>query len=848
MDEIQRKLELFEKRLAGRWAFHRRMISSAPLLFAAMGLILGICLQRYLEINVRVWLVLLLLLVLAAVAYSAAQLKYSFRVRPAVLAYVAMLCAVCLGAVRLAGYKYIPARDIRNFVGRERVLSTIRGSIITEPYTRYKDDWAFAKFSHSDPSSSFYLRLREAEAVDGWEKVSGKIRVIVDEPILDLETGDYIEAYCWLSRFRGATNPGQFDLADYLGNRNVYVGASVKSRQGIKLFSEKKNGSWAGVKVRFRQIVSGTLLDEELIQERQKGLLEALLLGYRGNIDADTYRAFEKTGLLHFISLSGMHLGILVGMVWWLTARIGLLKPARAFVCIVVMALFVIVVPPRAPTIRAAVIFFVFCLSVFFRRYPNPLNSLSVSAIALLLVKPTNLFEPGWQLSFACVLGILSFAKGINGFLHARLLEPFAEIMSKNRPLRIFRRGLSYLLLIFAVGLSAWLGGAGILLYHFYKINPLTFIWTTIAFPFVACILGIGFLKIIISFLLPSVSVLLAVILNLLSAALIVVVEFLSRIDFSEILVGRVPVGVVLLYYGGIAVIAWAWYLRPLARRIIVVCTVLLVIGTIGFIKWQSTYPKDLQMTCLDVGHGQAIVMQSPDGTLLFDAGSQYNRNIGQRVIVPFLRCCGIDRLDAVIISHDDIDHINGVVETVKDCDVDDVYASAAFVNKNEEFGTAKYLADCLSEEGIELKQLGNTVGSSSQVQVDVLWPDAAACEDESLSDNDKSVVSLIEFAGRRILLCADIEEFARQRLLERCSGLHADIVVVPHHGSVQSGGSGFLKSLDAQYLICSCGISHFERVRKSAPNVSGTWFYTARDGAVRFRISRDGQISVRSY
>ncbi len=844
MDEIQRKLELFEKRLAGRWAFHKRMVSSTPLLFIAIGLILGICLQQYWKVSLWFWLIFLLLLVLGAVVTS----FYRLKARATILAYTAMVCAVCLGANRLAVHNHIPAKDIRNFVGRERVLATIRGVIITGPYTRYKDDWAFARFLHTDPSSSFYLKLTEVEAIDGWEKVSGKIRVVVNEPVLDLKAGDHIEAYCLLGRFRGATNPGQFDLADYLGNRNVHVRASVKSRQGITLLGEKKSGSWVGLKVRFRQIVSGALLDEESIQERQKGLLEALLLGYRGNIDADTYRAFEKTGLLHFISLSGMHLGILVGMVWWLAARVGLLKPARAFVCIVVIALFLMVVLPRAPTIRAAVICLVFCLSVFFRRHPNPLNTLSAAAMVLLLVRPTGLFEPGWQLSFASVLGILSFASGINDSLHARLLKPLAGIMGKARLFSVIKQACSYLLSIFAIGLAAWTGGAGVLLYHFYSINPLTSLWTVIAFPLVACILGLGFLKILISFFLPSVGALLAAVLNFLSAVLITVVEFLSRFDFSEILVGQVPIVVVLLYYGGIAVIAWAWYLRPLTRRVIIISTVVLIAGTIGFIKWQRMYPGDLQMTCLDVGHGQAIVMQSPVGTLLFDAGSQYNRNIGRRVITPFLRSCGIGRLDAVVISHDDIDHINGIVETVKDCDIGEVYTSAAFINKNEEFGTARYLANCLSKEGIKLKQLGNAIELGSRIQVDILWPNEAACEDESLGDNDKSVVSMIEFAGRRILLCADIEEFAQQQLLERYIGLRADIVVVPHHGSVRSGSSDFLKSLDVRYLICSCGVSYFERLQRSPPDVNGKWLYTARDGAVHLFIDRDGEISVRSY
>jgi hypothetical protein len=211
LDEIQRKLELFEKRLAGRWAFHRRLVSSAPLLYVAVGLICGICLQRYLDVPHWVWLILLLVFFAAAASYFSYGILRSTRtVNPAVVAYFALLCALCLGGIRLARYNTAAPNDIRNLVGSERMLATIRGVIVTEPYTRYKEDWAFAKFSHSDPSSSFYLQLTGAEAIDGWKDVCGTIRMVVDEPVLDLKVGDSIEAYCWLSRFRGATNPGQF--------------------------------------------------------------------------------------------------------------------------------------------------------------------------------------------------------------------------------------------------------------------------------------------------------------------------------------------------------------------------------------------------------------------------------------------------------------------------------------------------------------------------------------------------------------------------------------------------------------------------------------------------------------
>ena len=130
--------------------------------------------------------------------------------------------------------------------------------------------------------------------------------------------------------------------------------------------------------------------------------------------------AFRKTGLLHFVCLSGMNFGILVGMIWWLCKTAGLMKRARAAVCIIAAAMFVLVVPSNPPAFRAAIMCLVFCSSFFFRRQSNPFNSLALAAVILLMIRPTELFEVSWQLSFAAVLGILLFTGRIQFFLYEK--------------------------------------------------------------------------------------------------------------------------------------------------------------------------------------------------------------------------------------------------------------------------------------------------------------------------------------------------------------------------------------------------------------------------------------------
>jgi len=850
MDDIQRKLALIDKQLAGRH-IHKQIVSTCPLLFVAVGLIVGILIQNSLDISIYFWLSLLALFMTAAILLFI--LKKPYEHNQYISAYFAFICFICLGSIRLANYIQPEANDVRNLAINEPTLATIRGQIVTEPYINKYHDWKFAQFMPTDPTCSFYLKVQEVETVNGWIETTGKVRVQVDEPVLNLSPGDYIQTYCWLDIFRPSTNPGQFNTAGYLARKNVFIGASIKSRDGITVLQSSDYGSFVKLKAKIRQIAETALLGDMPQDESNQGLLQALLLGYRGDIDSDTYQAFRKTGLLHFISLSGMHLGILVGMIWWLCKIAGLMKPARAAVCIVMITLFLLVVPPRAPTLRAAVICFVYCASFFFNRYPNPKNTLSLAAIIILLLSPMQLFEPGWQLSFVTVLGLLLFCERIHFFLYEKIGGiPLSKKVKKTSSFfSLVKKPGPYLLRLFSTGLTAWISGAGILLYHFYTINPMTFFWTVLVFPLVAAILMLGFLKMILFYLLPTMSIFLGFIVTLLSDVLIWIVKIISELDISQILIGHVSFALIIFYYSVILFAAFAAFRRPLIKKAICTVAVFAIVVFLGVVKWQRTYRDNLIMTCLDVGHGQSILVQLPGSSnILFDAGSMYRNDIGRRIVTPFLDYIGTNRLDAVIISHNDVDHINGIPEIAENRKVSNVYANDDFLDKTDQWGTAQFLSDCLKQVDLKIQSLDTVLNFGSQAHLNILWPKKDINYDSELSDNNKSLVSLIEFADVKILLCSDIEEFAQNELLKLYPDLNPDIVIVPHHGSTNTLDNDFLKKLNADILICSCSQSQYERIiRNKDQTISGLdmakFFYTSKDGAIIISIDKQGKINI---
>lgn len=875
MDYIQQKLALIDAQRAGLKP-HISLARTAPLFWPAVGLMAGIALQEQLsqwhsgpDSAVLVW-IWVGLLGLCAAAVWIAFTRHLRTADPGIFVCGASICFLCLGAIRVLAFEMPAADDVRSLVGQEPRLATIRGRILTQPYQQVQD-WCFAPFANADPSTSFYLEAESIKTPTAWRRLAGTIRVRVDEPAPNLRIGDHIQAHCWLHPFEEPTNPGQFDVKAYLRRNNVHVGASIPSRDAIEIQAKEDAGILMSLRRRLTDAASRALLEHAPSDTQDAAMLQALLLGDRRNIDRDTYEAFRKTGLAHIISLSGMHMAILIGVVWWVCKLGGLGRRARAIVCIVATAVFLLVVPPMAPILRAAVIVWVYCLAVSLRRHVNALNSLSLAAIILLLIRPTQLFEAGWQLSFSAVAGILAFTTRIEYFVHEHTGGWFYQTEGQAGVRMRFARGLGTVVIrLFSAGTAAWLGNAGILLYHFYTVTPLASLWTVLATLPVTGILTLGFLKIILSWLLPTFGMILGMVLSLLVDLFIRIVRLAASIDFSSTLTGHVPMAFILLYYVLILFGAFVSLRRPALKRALCAGMAIILLVGLGVMKWQRTHRDHLSLACLDVGHGQAVLVQLPGTTnVLFDAGSMDTSDIGTRAVLPYLDYIGINRLHAIILSHHDIDHINGVPEVADRRRVDHIYADAPFLAQAQSAETARFLLEHLETERVAVGQLPHAL-SIGPTRITALWPPDDLTERQPLGDNDAALVCLIESADRKILLCSDVERFAQLQIMSRYPTLRADVVVVPHHGSVRTLDERFLSALGARVLLCSCGRQDFNRGRVigergpefanqsaggegqeqgSASRTSPSDLHlTARDGALTVCIRRSGVVQTQTH
>jgi competence protein ComEC len=328
---------------------------------------------------------------------------------------------------------------------------------------------------------------------------------------------------------------------------------------------------------------------------------------------------------------------------------------------------------------------------------------------------------------------------------------------------------------------------------------------------------------------------------------LVGLVKLIEGLTPGQMLIGRVGVGIIVLYYVTIVFAGFFRLHKSLVKKVVCSVMVAVLVFWVGALKWQRLHRDNLIIHCLDVGHGQSIVAQLPGReTILFDAGSLHYSNIGERIVSPFLNYMGTDKIDAIIISHNDVDHINAIPEVVKTAAVKSIYANEAFFDKADRWGTAKFLAERLKENGYQVRSLSQGLELDSNAKISFIWPDKAESYNEPLSDNDKSLVVLIEYAGRKILLCSDIEKTAQRELLRLYPNLRAQVVVVPHHGSARTLEDGFLQKLCAEIFICSCSSRAFEKGQITQPEIQGTLLcYTGPNGTVTLSVSKDGTLKA---
>lgn len=799
-------------------------VRRVPLAPVALLMAAGIVLGRYLPAPVGLWTVLAGLGLLAGAATFLREHRLPAAMAGVGLAILAM--SAWSGAL---AYHHIPQDHIVTYSGESSVLCTIRGRVIATPTIR-KSPTAF----WAPPKTNFLLDTTGVRQVDGqWASSEGLVRVTIGEPLDGLTPGRRVELVGTLLRNRGPSNPGQYDWQAADRYRRIFVKFSVPGADGMRVLPDTDNwltrGVWTLRSLARRHV-------EEQGDDQDTLLLSALILGDRDPALEEVNRAMVEAGTAHMLSISGQHLAIFLGFVY-LVLRLFTISPRRsAVVVLCVLALYLAMTEISAPLLRSAIMAAAFCLATIFGRTASTANALSAAAVVLLAIDPLQLFRADFQLSFGIVAGLVLLYQPIRQLLFGRFL--------RRRGLMVFRassrvrRWLYYSAANWGIGAivlgaAASVASAPLVAHHFGMFNPYAPLLSLVLAPLMTLVLVPAYVSMALAPVLPNLSA------EVNGAAVWGAGLLRQAVLWARELPGltldlyALPVWVVFAY-----VVAVGLWLASAGRRrmwIVAAAASVLLAGAVVWTQLPAAAPPQGRLHVLDVAHGQAVVLETPEGkTILLDAGTLAPTSVYYQVLRPFLLDRHLPFPRCVWLSHPNMDHYNALPDLAgRHCPAR-AYVGQCFLDSPSP--QVQSLLELLEQNGagIETVARGRQVDLTPSTRVEVIWPPATG-QGPKLSENDSSLVLRITCGGKRVLVTGDIGPIAEAELAKLpAEQVQADVLVLPHHGSPTPTLKAFIRTTGARLLLQSSSR------RPSSPEL-----LEALDGHERLATFRDGWIQV---
>ena len=829
----------------GEAVFQRPLgLAHAPLLIPAVGMILGILIDAYRPSGVGVYAAVF---ALAGVGLAALR-----RWEPAAAAAV-LLAAVAVGAcMHHVHYRAADARQIVTFTERIPIYARVTGRAVEPPVITRTDMGEFDACYPDTTRSRFLLDAERIELRGGRVAAcEGLVQVHVHEPLLGVSAGDRVSVFGRLYRPAPPDNPGEFNWSRFQRRRGVRAAVTCEHAAGVRRVRAEAGAGGVPWLARYRQWMRRLLLDG-LAPDDSEGtsLLDTIVLGQRSSIDRTLNQAFVRTGTVHFLCVSGMHVGMLALFGWGLGRVFGLRRPAAAGLVAGLVIAYVLLAEPKAPILRAGILAVFGCITMAMRQRLHTPNWIAASAMVILAFKPTELFSAGFQLSFLVLLAVIYLSPRVYALLFVRRQRLRPEPLEPPSLRRWFAGRVGRKLgMMLCVAIAAWLTGAPLAAYHFGRVIPWGAINSVLMFPTVFVLMVSGFTKLLLGAISPFLGSLLGPVVGGAAWLLRRQVGLLASLPWTEVRVSPPPLLVVV---AGLTLLGlWAFHHRiGLRRRWLVLAGA----GVAAAWPWLTLRPQRggaLDVWVLSVGAGQAIFAELPNGqTLVFDVGSSSPFDLGGATLRPFLARRHIRQIDAAIISHPNLDHYSGVPGLLRAADVRQVllseqYEPVARARRSEP--ALRVLAICRrARVPVRTLRAGDRLGGTGAVAVEVLWPPPAPTGPPTLSANDSSIVVRLSYAGRRIVIPADAQQAAQAGLLAAPDQLRADVLVLPHHGRSVGNTGEFIRAVAPRVAVCSSGSRH-TWVPPAVAELLGTCplLNTADDGCLHVRVEADGTLRV---
>jgi competence protein ComEC len=671
--------------------------------------------------------------------------------------------------------------------------------------------------------------------------VTGTVRVSLYKPHTTFKAGDRVRFNkVRLKIPRNFKNPGRFDYHRYLKSRGIDVTGNISRPETMELLGQFDLPFWRTSLDALRNQLLASL--EKLFPAKEAALLKAMVLGMKDSLPMEVRENYIATGLAHLMAVSGLHIGFVAAASYFIlwpavflllfrlkpdSASAGHARKVTAILCLIPVLFYMVAVGPKVSSIRAGIMVSAFLIAILCDRQSSLFNVFLTAGLFILMWKPESITDVGFQLSFLAVGGILlvfTCLSRVSDDPVAQMGEPtWSQKVMRGTPAPPRTRESMGQYLKFRVE-KMFIAGAlvsatvtavtfPVLLYQFNRISMVGVFLNILMVPLATLLIPTVLLMTLVGTISTSLASILAWPVSGVTQVFLWVPEIFAKLPFSSLYLPSPPSLWLVFYFSTLFTGLLILFTRVQHKSIggfLKKSFIFSILSALILFSWPRVFQfpgNTLVITALDVGQGESILIEFPNGkTLVMDGGGFYkNRlDVGRRVVAPYLWNRGIRTIDYMVATHSDNDHIRGLHSLL------DIFPVKHFLTLGE--NTVGWRLQNLQkksrEKGAEPLPLKmNEPIRIGNVQITPLHPGPEKIQTPSQRiDNDLSMVLRLDYKDFSMLFTGDISDKIEKVLIANSPQLKADILKGPHHGSRFSNSQDFIDTVHPGAVIFSSG------------------------------------------
>ncbi len=635
------------------------------------------------------------------------------------------------------------------------------------------------------------------------------------------EYGDYISTIARLKEPHFYKNTGCFNYKIFLKYQGIYLIGSLESPLLIEVIRKGEGNTLFYYFYKLRSSLSNKInqyfLNWNGHPSQEGALLQSITLGDRSNLTYNFKETLQKAGIFHILAISGLHIVIISYILFHFLTFLHLSERIKCLTIIMMLIFYALLTGCSISVLRATIMSSVYLIGRALHQESSILNSLSLAGLIILLYRPEQLFDTGFQLSFTATLFII-------------LLTPKIIHYFKHWPLKSGE--------IFSITLAAQLGLIPILILNFNQLSITSPISNLIAFPFIGLTIILGILFFLFSFFSSACAEIIMIFAQYIIKLFFFLITNFNKIPTIHIRIPEPYTCLIILYY--------------LLLLLLIICGLKRKIGKALLISWfiifllliSSPFPIHsspyLKVSFLDVGHGDSIFIEFPGyEKMLLDGGGFYNNisYIGENVVSPHLWHKKIKKIDLIALSHAHIDHIGGLFSIIDNFKVKQIWHGN--VAKNSQL-FSRFIEKC-KIHNIQITKIHQGFRKNiNGVEIRVLNPPRKTTIDYKELNND-SLVIMLTYRENKILLTGDIGAEVEKKLVNKYGDqLCCQVLKASHHGSKSSNTEEFMKAVQPKIIVISGRLPYNSIFQEHNININ----HTSRK-FLTYRTIEHGQITI---